>query len=177
MLPWLLINLASATPSDPYRTAFKHAVDRSRVESKVPLENWDIEHYDLAVQLHPETRTVDGLVTITARALIGGPPQIRLNANGPIIESITVDGLETSWADVAPNVIVNIPRTIPADGLTELVVRYTVPPPDDDGFLGVNWGDPIHTFHEPRGARKWLVSNDDPADKATLAWHIRTPQT
>jgi aminopeptidase N len=175
MLPWLLMNLATAAPSDVYRSVFKHPVHLTSTERKGSLENWDMEHYDLNVELHPETRTVDAQVTITARARNEAPPLMRLNANGPIIDSIVVDGTETTWTETVPNVMVTIPSTVPTDGLTEVVVHYTVPAPDGDGFLGVNWGDPIHTFHEPRGARKWLVVNDDPADKATLAWHIRVP--
>jgi aminopeptidase N len=43
---------------------------------------------------------------------------------------------------------------------------------DGDG-LGIHWdGETLFSFHEPQGARLWMVVYDDPADKATLEWHI-----
>ncbi len=176
MLHWL-IGMAFAGPSDDVlRTAFKHGSNAAPRESVTKsLAHWDVVHYDINVHLMPATETVNGIVTTTATARVDNPRLMRLKATGPIISAIHVDGIETSWEENRPNVVVDIPIDVPSGSLVEVTVEYHVPRPEGATFLGVNWGDPIHTFHEPRGARKWLVLHDDPSDKARLNWEIRVP--
>jgi len=132
--------------------------------------DWDVAHYDINVVLDSDASQVQGVITVSADASVDQPDALMLHANGPDIESITVDGDDADWSQSGEEVLVSVEDTSAGD---TVLVEVTYTAGGNDSFdYGLNWGDPIFSFHEPDGARKWLVVFDDPADKATLRWTI-----
>lgn len=175
MIPLLVLTAASwGAELDPYRRAFKHRPAAPPPTSAGPMPYWDIEHYGINVWLKPGIPAVTGTTRVVARASVENPSQIRLHARGPVVTAVTMAGEDLSFSQAEPFVTVSIPDGVPAGSVQEFMFTYTVTDFDDD-WMGLNWGDPIHSFHEPRSARTWLVVYDDPADKATLHWEIRAP--
>jgi aminopeptidase N len=170
---WLL-SVAHATPTDPLRGALKHS-SSSPTSSSGPLQYWDIEHYDISVWLQPEEPRLEGDITIRARATVPNPVQIRLHSDGPIIHRIRVDGIDKTWSEVDPFIVIDVGEGHSLGDVVHIQVEYQVTTFPSDDIVGLHWGDPIHSFNEPSGARRWLVVYDDPADKATLHWAIRAP--
>lgn len=168
----LLLSMAFAAPlSDPLRETFKHDPPPPMPAPAAQL-GWDIQHYDIDVDLDTSAHRVDGVITITARARADAPGPLLLHAEGPLVAAITQDGAELAWTQVGSELSLAVEGTVAAGEDVVIVVTYSAPGNLDEG-PGLNWGEPVYSFHEPVGARKWLVVYDDPADKATLAWHVR----
>jgi aminopeptidase N len=95
-----------------------------------------------------------------------------LHSDGPEIESIRVAGVPASFTESKPQVVVDMPDVGEGDEI-EISIQSTATLGEGEG-LGIHWdGKTLFSFHEPQGARLWLVTFDDPADKATLDWHVR----
>jgi len=175
LIPIVALTVAAwGAELDPYRRIFKHRTAAPPPSSAGPMPYWDIEHYGINVWLKPSIPAVAGTTRVVARASVENPSQIRLHARGPVVTAVTMAGEDLAFSQTEPFVTASIPEGVPAGSVQEFIFTYTVTEFDDD-WMGLNWGDPIHTFHEPRSARTWLVVYDDPADKATLKWEIRAP--
>lgn len=172
-----------ALAADPLRERFKHPASPGTPSSPgapsgpdtadappALQPGWDIEHYVLDVVLVPSSRTLTGTATITATRRIDDPGPLLLHADGPTVLSARVDGADVSWTIEGEEVWVDVPAP---DDEIEVVVSWTGF--KEDSGSGLQWGDPIHSFHEPSGARNWLLVHDVPADKATLDWRITLP--
>jgi aminopeptidase N len=170
MLVW--IGLSAALAQDPLREAFKHPGAPRVVESegRSRLPGWDVERYGIALALDPGARVAVGRVTIDAVPLLAEPGPVVLDAEGPTVTAVTVDGDEAVWTAADGEVTIEVPAAA-----VQIEVEYTTNGAADDDFLGLFWGRPIWTQNEPNGARTWLPVVDDPAEKAKVSWTIVTP--
>lgn len=181
MLALLLITTASlAAPPPPVALRDLPRLDRHPARALPPPatpeteDGWDIQVYDIAVDIDPDARTVEGDILITAEAPGAPPDHIVLHADGPEILAVVVDGQPVGWTHHGDEVTVPTPTD---DGSVAIQVRYRVSGDDTmGGYLGLDWGDPLVSFHEPEGARHWLVVRDVPHDKATLTWRTTLPE-
>lgn len=164
---------ARAGRPDPLRLAFKHDAEPP-VRSGGLQAGWDVQRYALDLWFQPEGRQIIGQTTATVEARRDGPGPLKLHANGPVVSEITVDGEEVSFSAEDDALSVEMPASARAGDTLSVVVRYTSAGNSEYGS-GFNWGTPAFSFNEPRGARRWLVVYDDPADKATLSWRLRAP--
>lgn len=159
---------------DPLRLALKH--ERAGApRSRGLQEGWDVQHYEIAVWLRPERLVVEGEVTLTVLARADEPGALTLHADGPEIGALTVGGLAADWSREGDALRVSMPSGVLAGDTLDVTVSYTAEG-NMERAAGLNWGEPTYSFHEPEGARRWLVLYDDPADKATLAWRVRAPE-
>jgi len=135
--------------------------------------DWDIQHYDIEVSFDVRNSTlVKGVSRIRAKARRDNPGGLLLHSNGPKIDTMLVEGASAEFAIAGQEVWVTMPETVSGDERT-VEVAYESSLGEGQG-LGVHWdGETLFSFHEPQGARLWLVTFDDPADKATLDWHIQ----
>lgn len=147
---------------------------RPAPRTPAPADGWDVQAYDIDVDIDPDARTVEGRTRLTAAASGAPPDHLVLHADGPELLSVEVDGAPVAWTHEGDEV--RIPTT-PGGAEVTVEVRYRVSGDDTmGGYLGLDWGDPLVSFHEPEGARHWLVVRDVPWDKATLQWHTTLPE-
>ncbi len=139
--------------------------------------DWDITHYDIALELNPGRQLITGDIQATALARVGSPGSILLHATDPTILSVEIEGVDVSYRRSGDQVTIDVPAGLAEGDSVTVRVRYTAPGvPADDPGQGLHWGDPIYSFSEPEGARDWLVVYDAPADKATMELAVTAPQ-
>jgi aminopeptidase N len=131
--------------------------------------DWDVQHYDIALDLDPDARLATGRIAITVAAVADNPGPLVLDCDGPQVVDVLVDGQPVDWTPGDATI------EVPLAGDAVVTVDYTTRGATQDEVWGLRWGPPIMTFSEPFGARHWLVVVDDPSDKATIAWHVTAP--
>ena len=164
---------AHAEAPDPLRLAFKHDSEPAPLAGALQ-PGWDVQHYDLDLWFTPSSHQIVGQSTAIVMARLDAPGPLKLHASGPVVSTITVDGADATWTTADDALWVDMPATTEAGAELSVLVSYTSAGNSEYGS-GFNWGDPAFSFNEPRGARRWLVVYDDPADKATLTWRVRAP--
>jgi aminopeptidase N len=137
--------------------------------------DWDLTHYDIALELDPDRREISGDILATAQARVDGPGELVLHATDPTIVAVEVDGTAAGHRRSGDELRVTVPAGLSAGDSVGVRVRYTAPGTTDSGEHGLHWGDPIYSFSEPEGARDWLVVYDAPADKATMTMAVTAP--
>lgn len=132
---------------------------------------WDMRHYEIHADFDLNARAVDTKIQMTARSRRDGPGVLTLHANGPSISEIRVEGVAVEYSRVGQEVRVPMPDV--SQGEEVILTAVSSAALGDGEDLGVHWdGQTLFSFHEPQGARLWLVTYDDPSDKATLEWNI-----
>ena len=139
---------------------------RSAIQS-----GWDVQHYEISADFNLISKKVETSVEITVRARTSTPGRFTLHANGPLVSAIEVEGSAVEASVSGQQLLVPMPEVSAGTDLTVVVDSSASLGSGED--LGIHWdGETLFSFHEPQGARLWLVTYDDPADKATLEWHI-----
>ena len=140
----------------------------------------DVEHYTLVLHYDPQrneitaTAHLDILMTETR-------PTFSLDSAGPIVSTVSVDGLPAEFEAEPPELFITPATNPPSSGQRIAVeIAYAVSPepvPSAAGDL-VGW---FHTpggsyvLNEPEGANTWLPSDDHPSDKATFRFELTVP--
>jgi aminopeptidase N len=133
---------------------------------------WDVQHYEFRVNFDLEASSVAVSSRILVKARMDKPGSLLLHSNGPEINGVWIGGQSVHFSESAPEVWVDMPEVSLGEEVS-VDVSSTANLGGGQG-LGIHWnGQTLFSFHEPQGARSWLVSFDDPSDKATLDWHIR----
>jgi aminopeptidase N len=171
---------ASATALAP-TTLAPVAASTSMGDSLFPelgSSDLDVQSYDVRLAYDVPTATIDGAVTVTT--LVRRPLAVlALDASELVVESVAVDGAPATFEHRDPELLVR-PATPVSPGSPVVVeIAYR----DDRhgapvGFgLGAGWY-PVfggsYVLNEPDGGRRWLPSNDHPADKATWRFELTT---
>jgi len=137
----------------------------------------DVHHYDVSVQLLPETKNIAG------RALIHFSPvqesaQSFIHLIGLTISSFTLNSKEHAYYREGDRIYFQ-----PANQDTQIIDIHYSGKPGNDGYGGFHFkGDYIYTKGEglnsidPSMLRYWVPSHDVPDDKATLDIRITVPQ-
>jgi aminopeptidase N len=136
----------------------------------------DVQSYDVRLGYDVPTATIDGVVRVTT--LVRRPLDVlALDASELVVESVTVDGVPASFEHVDPELFVRPVTPVHPDRPVVVEVEYR----DDRhestiGFgLGAGWY-PVpggsYVLNEPDGGRRWMPSNDHPADKATWRFEL-----
>jgi aminopeptidase N len=148
--------------------------------------SFDVEAYELVGEYDWARGRL--VASLTVRLAMGGGPGrlIALDSEVSEIASVrTADGLALPFtADRAGRRLVAELPADPAPGPLALVIDYEAAPAhdayDSPALIAVpaRAGDPIatrvvYTFSEPQGARQWLPSRDDPADRALFSVDLR----
>jgi len=179
----LAMTVAHAAPlpvlpaGDPLRMQTRHAwrgaPPPTTGEGLQP--DWDVERYDLAVEIDPATRFIEVTQQVVVRARVDDPGSLLLHSDTPDLRVLQVEGADVSATRDGDELTVPMPAGLAAGDRATLDVVHRPEGIDGDGFLGLHWGDPTWTMHQPGGARRWLVVYDEPGDKAALRWAVRAP--
>jgi aminopeptidase N len=182
---WLAANATNPFNSgDVLRDLFKHpsypqveqasSPPYSTAEQTLLASNWDIEHYthDLNFDLAGYSVAVE--TTIILSALVDGPNALQLNAVDIDLQEVFLDGESIEFSTWSDGFSLDLGERDLGDRLT-ISLNYESKINETNGY-GINWnGNVLNSFHEPHGAKRWLITRDEPWDKATLDWIIEVP--
>ncbi|UYY58679.1 M1 family metallopeptidase [Sphingomonas sp. S2-65] len=147
-----------------------------------------LEHADLAIEVHPDTRTLQGAATLTLRT---SAPQRRLlidlDKNLPV-SAVSIDGTPLqpgAWANPVGRLAITLPRPLPANARAVVRIAYGGTPhvavraPWDDGIVwsktpgGSPW---VATTAEGYGCDLFWPCLDFPrGEPDTVDLHITVP--
>ena len=143
---------------------------------------YDVQHYDLVLDVDMETGAIEAVATLTALAL-HGLTSFNLDLHKLDIASIEVDGDAAQFTRDGRELQIVPAATIP--GKTEFVVRITysgvpelVPDPATRG-AGVGWqrtDSGIFVSSQCIGAASWFPCNDHQRDRATFSFTVTAPK-
>jgi aminopeptidase N len=143
---------------------------------------YDVQHYDLALDVDPVAGALTGMATIAA---VATQPLTQFNLD---LAGLTVDGVVVGNEPAIftrRNYELTITPAVPLPAgarFTTTVVYSGVPQPITDptvGFSRIGWqqeDDLIYVFNEPAGAMTWFPGNNHPLDKATFTYRITAPE-
>ena len=137
--------------------------------------DWDVQRYHLSVEIDPASRFIEVTQQVVVQARVDEPGALLLHSETPDLRAFQVEGADVTVSRDGDRITVPMPAGLSAGDAATLDLTHRPDGIDGDGFLGLHWGDPTWTMHQPRGARQWLVVYDEPGDKAALRWTVRAP--
>lgn len=148
----------------------------------VGTSDFDVEHYDVQMDYRAND-DISVVTTITASAA-ATLDTIRLDFEGLTVDTVTVDGVETTFAreddkGATLHKLVVTPAA-PVSGDFTVAVEYHGAPgthedPDGsfEGWMPTSGG--VVALGQPVGTMTWLPSNNTPSDKATYDIEVTAP--
>ncbi len=143
---------------------------------------YDVTHYDLALDVDPNTNTLDGVTTIWAVST-SDLETVYLDLAGLEVDAVTLDGVPTDFDRYRSELVVRPTSPIAASSSFAVEVSYSGTPEriSDPGvpFFDIGWfnGDGwVFTANQPSGSMSWYPSNNHPLDKATFTISITVPE-
>ncbi|MBI4469242.1 MAG: M1 family metallopeptidase [Acidobacteria bacterium] len=135
----------------------------------------DVLHYRLQIRMVPAFGTIQGMVTITGRAL-AALGTIRIDMHQQLLlDGVTLDGAAITGTRSGNALLLQPNPPIPQDQEFVITVSYHgTPKPVQSGFISSGMLRATHrlapimaTLSEPYGAPTWWPCIDNPADKTT----------
>ena len=149
---------------------------------KLGNPGYDVDHYEIDLDVDPATNTISALTTITAQAT-EDLAAFNLDLSGLEVHSVTVDGVDVEFSRSGHELTVGPASPLTAGSQFEVAVTYSgAPEAADDAsvaFFKLGWqqqDDVIYTANEPSGSMTWFPSNNHPTDKATYQIAITVPE-
>ena len=164
---------------------------KSWAENQPPLA-YDVDSYEIDVNVDPQRRLLSGSVTVALESLADGLSVIELDADLGLRILSVVELPTGPFAYDTPTAVafehtddvlrITPSRPLAAGDHVTLQITYggRASRAGLIGSTGVNWyssgGTPvIHTFAQPYGARVWWPCQDRPDDKAIVSLRVTVP--
>ena len=132
----------------------------------------DALHYGVALRLPETGTTIAAVVAIQWRLSSSEPIRVDLDT-AFTIQAVSLEGAQAEWSRQGLQLYIEHQRT-PGDTAV-LVISYSGSPADGLVIRDGPTGRTYFADNWPDRARKWLASQDHPADKATVAWRVTAP--
>jgi aminopeptidase N len=142
----------------------------------------DVQAYDVRLTYDPDSRQLDGTVTIST-AVDRAVDELILDAGDLTVETVTLDGAPAEFEHRDGELVVDAGEGVgptAADEPVELAVTYrdeagAVPSSglSPEGWFPTETGS--YVLNEPDGAHTWMPANDHPSDKATWRFELTVP--
>lgn len=148
---------------------------------------WDLIHYDLTVEVFPESRNIAGTNIMTYRVLKGGETELQIDLQSPMkFKSITQDGRSLTMRSEGSAHFIKLKEKQPVGSLQKIVMSFegkpieAKNPPWDGGFTwkrDQNNNHFIATSNQGVGSSVWWPNRDHPADEVdSLDLHVTIPK-
>ncbi len=135
-----------------------------------PAGGIDVVHYDARVQPDLDAGTVTGTVTIRLRVLDAPTATLGFDRGALAIDAVTAAGRAATFETPERRLVVHLAAPArPGETLDVTVVYHGTPP---NGLVFAPDRRQVYTIFT---TRQWLVSVDEPGDKATLDLRITVP--
>ncbi len=161
---------------EPKQAAFEklQAVLEAPMDAaRASQEDYDVNYYDLDIEIDDGAETVAGSVTMRATSTVSGLTQVVLNLyDNMAVDSVMLQtGLPASYAHNNDLLTVDLGSPLGLGESFELEVFYHGAPINDAldfSTHGAGYAI-VSSLSEPSGARQWWPCKDTPADKADSA--------
>ncbi len=180
--PWLTARdiLASDTTSAPRAGA---AGLGDRYYPELGNGGIDVLNYDLDLEIDPVIGRLDGVATLTVRAL-HGLSSFQLELWKLTVESVAIDGTPADVQRVGDELLITPKAPIAGGSAFHVAIAYGgtpagVPSPSVPFEGGIGWihtGDSTYVMSQPNGAPSFFPCNDTPLDKALYTFRITAPR-
>lgn len=143
---------------------------------------YNVQHYDLTLEIDPGAGALEGVATLTA---VATQPLTRFNLDlaGLTVDAVTVNEAAAAFTRRGHELAITPAAALPAGALfTATVAYHGAPAPIADpsvGFSRIGWQQEegtIFMINEPSGAMTWFPGNNHPLDKATFTFRITAPE-
>jgi len=143
--------------------------------------DYDVLHYELDLDIDPQSLSVNGTVTILIKVLTPSITEVSIDLYDNMLVSETRRGLSpVPFSHVNNLVSIQLEHSYSAGESLEVAVTYGGNPQVPDAFTFGTHGNGevvIASLSEPYYARTWWPCKDVPNDKATASIKITVPDT
>ncbi|MFC7357616.1 M1 family metallopeptidase [Jejudonia soesokkakensis] len=136
---------------------------------------WDVTHYDLTVEVFPETQTIKGANTITYK-VIDTDQKMQIDLQAPMgIEKVEMNGEKLTFTSEGAAHFISFKEKQPLNSEQKITIHFSGEPivaknaPWDGGFSwkkDANGNHFIATANQGIGASVWWPNKDHPYDEA-----------
>jgi len=141
------------------------------------LHGFDMQHYDITIELFPTTHYVEGNVFAEVTATENGLSEIAYELESLDVTDVSVNGTTAVYTYTEGILTITLDQTYSiGENFTTQVFYEGYPVLSNDGYsTGIHWSSYIYTYSDPNGARYWWPGYDHPWDKATTKTIITVP--
>jgi aminopeptidase N len=132
-------------------------------------DQFDVQHYDLSMDLNTTSNTLTGDNIVTALVVGADISTLELDlASNLTVSAATSDGAATTWSHVGGLVTIDLDRVYVNGETVTVSLDYSGNPSAGGAFGWNSYGgsDMIWTLSEPYGARTWWPCKDVNTDKS-----------
>jgi len=153
-----------------------HIVPENPVQNPANLSAIDVAHYDINLQVEPETGQISGSVSVVFSAETALSDMIELDFAALTIDSVYHENMVTTYARTATVLAIKLLSDIAAGDTSLVTVFYRGSPQRGLYFRQNEAGEVVvYSHNEPYDARFWIPCKDNPADKAMMNMTILLP--
>ncbi len=144
---------------------------------------YDVEHYDLVLDVDPDGRELLGRATLRMRAL-HDLSSFNLDLVGLMVDAVAIDGEAAEFEHAGRELTIEPAKPIAGNTTVTVTIDYggSPAPVADPGVpfvKGVGWMNTpsgVYVVSECIGAATWYPCNDHPQDKASYSIEVRVPK-
>jgi aminopeptidase N len=176
-------SLPTALPSETPQPQAGEASIGDPYAPELGNSGYDVQHYNLQLNLDPSRAVVDGVVTIQSTGTLPAIDRLSLDFSGFEIRALTVDDQDASFERAGGKLWIDLPEVVLEGDSFTIKISYAGEPLVEPspyvpflGHVGLFFpGSTIFTLSEPDGAHYWFPCNDHPRDKATFSFQLTVP--
>jgi aminopeptidase N len=136
---------------------------------------YEVDHYDLALNVRPNVDRVKAVATIGAKAT-QALSSFNLDFRGLRVTFASVNGQPASVVRRGGEMTVTPASPIAVGAAFTVVVAYHGRPHPIGGVGWMRTHDGTAAFSEPNGSPSWFPCNDHPSDKASYSFTVTVPR-
>jgi aminopeptidase N len=141
------------------------------------FEKYDVKHYKIYLDIDPDLRTLEGLISIRFEALQNNISDLIINLNGLQIDSIIQRNNSLNFNRQQNELLITLDHPVQIRNLDSISIFYHGTPSRGMYFRDGRYGNRVvYTHNEPFDAQYWIPCKDDPSDKALMDIWITVPQ-
>jgi aminopeptidase N len=174
-------------PEEPHQLIdAKHSLellrDPTNFQPAEGQDDFDVLHYDLALDIDFTAEAVAGVLTMTGESTVPALASVVLDLHDVLtVSQVDRDGTPLAYTHANHLLTITLDRSFAPGEPFTVRVTYGGQPPTG-GFLAFDFGlhagaQIVASLSEPTYARNWWPCKDVPYDKATAALHFTVPDT
>jgi aminopeptidase N len=139
----------------------------------------DVEHYAIALSLHPETRTIEGVCTVRLYPSVEKLERVHLDLAGLAVAEVRDSKQRTlRFAQAGEVLTIELAEPLARRDFVELAIAYGGSPAKGLWFTRERNGAATQVFTqgECEDARYWFPCLDAPSDRATSEVQVEMPE-